>query len=400
MWQLSYPREEWPRYLWRVIHPETKTVAHPQAPPERKLIADAAIETLQPFHMIPSSDMDFGSCDLISALVDTAAERDPITSDLVAFLDMVANHINWYNESRTWFLSTFSDGDHAMRWAQKRVENGDANVNSNWARRHLKKGDVTVYKIDTTKLPPGTRLFDMETLDELLQLGYRYCKHEILVFGRIPEQAVVDVFELGKDWRDSYSFFSGNVPGHNPGSVWDEDLDGRQLNIRAKVLAAEDSYPEEWAALGDGHWGRRFEVPGTIALCCGYSEQFGEGQSEEEEEEVEVEVVEEVEEQEVEDEDEMEEVEEEEVEEEVEVVEEEVEEEEVVVVVVAEQEEEKEKEEEDKDGEAVVERVKEEVKGKDGDQDGEPERKEEEDENEREGEDETAQLIGRLAIST
>lgn len=366
MWQLSSPRDEWPRYLWRVIHPETKTVAHPQGPPERKLIADAAIETLQPFHMIPPSDMEFGSCDLISALVDTAAERDPITSDLVAFLDMVANHINWYNESRTWFLSTFSDGDHARRWAQKRVENGDANVNSNWARRHLKKGDVTVYKIDTTKLPPRTRLFDMETLDELLQLGYRYCKHEILVFGRIPEQAVVDVFELGKDWRDSYSFFGGNFPGHNPGSVWDEDLDGRQLNIRAKVLAAEDSYPEEWAALSDGHRGRTFEVPGTIALCCGYSEQLGEGRSEEEEEEVEVEVVEE-----------------------------EVEEEEVVVVVVAEQE-----EKEDKDGEAVVERVKEEVKGKDGDQDGEPERKEEEDENEREGEDEIAQLIGRLAIST
>lgn len=301
MWQLSYPRDEWPRYLWRVIHPETKTVAHPQGPPERKLIADAAIETLQPFHMIPPSDMDFGSCDLISALVDTAAERDPITSDLVAFLDMVANHINWYNESRTWFLSTFSDGDHTRRWAQKRVENGDANVSSNWARRHLKKGDVTVYKIDTTKLPPRTRLFDMETLDELLQLGYRYCKHEILVFGRIPEQAVVDVFELGKDWRDSY-FFGGNFPGHNPGSVWDEDLDGRQLNIRAKVLAAEDSYPEEWAALSDGHRGRTFEVPGTIALCCGYSEQLGEGQSEEEE--VEVEVVEEVEEEEVEDEDE------------------------------------------------------------------------------------------------
>lgn len=141
----------------------------------------------------------------------------------------------------------------------------------------------------------------METLDELLQLGYRYCKHEILVFGRIPEQAVVDVFELGKDWRDSY-FFGGNFPGHNPGSVWDEDLDGRQLNIRAKVLAAEDSYPEEWAALSDGHRGRTFEVPGTIALCCGYSEQLGEGQSEEEE--VEVEVVEEVEEEEVEDEDE------------------------------------------------------------------------------------------------
>lgn len=328
--------------------------------------------------MIPPSDMDFGSCDLISALVDTAAERDPITSDLVAFLDMVANHINWYNESRTWFLSTFSDGDHARRWAQKRVENGDANVNSNWTRRHLKKGDVTVYKIDTTKLPPDTRLFDMETLNELLQLGYRYCKHEILVFGRIPEQAVVDVFELGKDWRDSYSFFGGNFPGHNPGSVWDEGMGACQINIRAKVLAAEDSYPEEWAALSDGRRGRTFEVPGTVALYCGYSKQSGEDRSEEEEVE-EVEEDEEVEEEEVEDEDEMEEVEEEEVEEEVEVVEEE--------------------EEDDEDEEVVVEDVTEEVKEKDDDEGGEPARRE--DENKREGkEDEMAQLIGRLAIST
>lgn len=234
-----------------------------------------------------------------------------------------------------------------------------------------------MYKIDTTKLPPGTRLFDMETLDELLQLGYRYCKHEILVFGRIPQQAVVDVFELGKGWRGSDSFFGGIFPGHSPGSVWDEGMGAFQINIRAKVLAAEDSYPEEWADLSDGHRGRTFEVPRTVALYCGYSKQPGEDRSEEEE--VEEEEEEELEEEEVEDEDEMEEVEEEEVEEEVEVVEEE--------------------EEDDEDEEVVVEDVTEEVKEKDDDEGGEPARRE--DENKREGEeDEMAQLIGRLAIST
>lgn len=390
MWQLSYPRDEWPRYLWRVIHPETKTVARPQDPSERKLIADAAIETLQPFHTIPPDDLDLGSYDLIHALVDVAADRDPITSNLSAFLDMVTNHTDWYNESRTWFLSTFTDGDHARRWAQKRLENGDANANSDWARRHLKKGDVTVYKIDTTKLPPSTRLFDMETLNELLQLGYKYGKHEILVFGMIPGQAVVDVFELGKDWRDSCGFFGGNFPGDKPGSVWGEDMGERQISIRANVLAAEDSYPEEWAALSDGHWGRTFEVPKTVALYCGYSEQSGEDQSEEREE-----VEEEDEEDEDEDEDGDEEV---EVEDEDE-VEDEVEEEEVVVVGVAVVE--QEEEEENEDEEAVAEEVKKKVKGKDNDQDGKPERKDEEDENRREGEeDEMAQCISSLAIST
>lgn len=192
---------------------------------------------------------------------------------------------------------------------------------------------------------------------------------------------MVDGFELGKDWRDSYSFFGGKFIGDNPGSVWDEGLGECQISIRAKVLAAEDSYPEEWAALSDGHWGRTFEVPKTVALYCGYSEQLGEDQSEEEEE---------VEEEDEEGEDEDEEV---EVEDEDE-VEDEVQEEALVVVV--EQEEGKKEEEE----EVLVEEVKGEVKGKDDDQDGEPERKDEEDENRREGEeDEMAQCISSLAIS-
>ncbi|KAK0751316.1 hypothetical protein B0T18DRAFT_300868, partial [Schizothecium vesticola] len=77
-----------------------------------------------------------------------AADEDPVTSDLSAFLDMVANHIDWYSDSKTWFLSTFSDSFHAWNWAEQR----------------LKKGKVTIYKIDTTKLPASKRLFSMGTL--------------------------------------------------------------------------------------------------------------------------------------------------------------------------------------------------------------------------------------------
>lgn len=377
MWQLSYPRDEWPRYLWRVIHVNTQSVSYSWDPRELQINASAALDVSD---MIPN-DRYFG-LDEFSILLDREANRHPAANNLFDFLDMMANHINWNNRSRTWFLSTFSHGRHAMNWAEQRHR---------WAEERSKNDDITVYKIDTTLLPPNARLFNMMALDELLrleeQLDYQDAKDEVLIFGRIPEEAVVDVFQL---WKNGYgsgtchffvplltafifcvtyilhfpgqgasSFFGGNVPGDNPGSILDEDMDERQVSIRAEVLAAENIYSDEWIFL-HGDTGRTFVIPVTVARHCGYSEQPEEDESEEKEE----------------------------VEEEEEEVEEEVQE----VVVVVEQEDE-EKEDED----AALEEVKEGVKGKD-DEGGEPARKEDQDKGE--SEDEMAQLVSRLTIST
>lgn len=100
--------------------------------------------------------------------------------DLFSFLDEMANHIDWYSSSPSWFLSAFTDNNHARNWAG------------------LLGGDVTVYKIDTTRLTASMRLFDIVTLNNLFRLGHKFAKDEVLFFGSIPSEAVVRTFRLGK----------------------------------------------------------------------------------------------------------------------------------------------------------------------------------------------------------
>lgn len=160
MWQLSHPRALWPRYLYHIAPTETPTPT-----PTRKLMAPAPISILSTSSFQPSDSCMWYNND----------------SSLLTFLDMLADHIDWLNPAKTpsWFLSTFSSGHHARNWANC-----------------LGKMDVTVYKIDTTKLPARTRLFSMETLDGLFNLKHEHARDEMLVSGRIPEEAIVDVYNF------------------------------------------------------------------------------------------------------------------------------------------------------------------------------------------------------------
>jgi hypothetical protein len=161
--------------------------------------------------------------------------------------------------------------------------------------------------------------------------------------------------------RSPDDFFGGN--GGRLGSFLDEDLDDRQVSIRAEVLgAAEDGIYQNWVTVRDG-CGRSdqlFWVPVAVARQFGYSETSDDEESVGEEGEEVEEVV---------DEDEDEDGEEEE------------EEEEVLVKV-----------------EVVEVWVEDGVKGKDNHKVGEGKGKEVEDKEE--VEDEMAHLIDRLAIFT
>lgn len=217
------------------------------------------------------------------------ARQHPAAKDLFAFLDMMANHVNWYDTSKTWFVSTFSDGEHARGWARWCRD---------WARYQQRNDDVLIYKIDTTKLPASTRLFDVETLNELFWLqdyvDDRPPKDEVLVFGRIPGRAVVDVFDsrVGKSQLSSEIFFSA---GQRPRWTQDENLDDDQVRIRAQILGALDVEADSqgWVSLTSeiGASEGEFPVPVAVARHFGYEESDVE--ESEEEELVEVVVVEE-----------------------------------------------------------------------------------------------------------
>lgn len=292
MWQLSHPRDEWPRYLWRVIHADTQSLAHPDGPFQRKTIANAAIHPLRQYDEFRSHYRESQSLshepipyDRILAVIDMGARQDPAADDLFAFLDMMANHVNWYNISKTWFVSTFSDGDHARRWVKWYHD---------WAQYQQKNDDIIIYKIDTTKLPPSARLFNIETLNELFWLqdyvDDKPPEDEVLVFGRIPEQAVVDMFDsrVGKSQRSSDIFFTA---GQRPSGKPDENLDDDQVRIRAQILGALDvvADSQHWVSLtcGIGASEGGFPVPVAVARHFGYKES-------DEEESVEEELVEKV----------------------------------------------------------------------------------------------------------
>ncbi|KAK1834055.1 hypothetical protein QBC39DRAFT_344170 [Podospora conica] len=156
MWELSYPREKWPDFLWRVDDQHTQSIPHPtDTTSQLKLVASAATKTPG----MSSDDMD-----------------------LCLFLDHIAKHIVWSDRDKSYFLSVFTARSRAERWAEKRAEKPE-------------RTPVTIYKIDTAKLGPGVRLFDMKTLTELFKLDYKCFSDEVLFFGSIPRDAVVDVVD-------------------------------------------------------------------------------------------------------------------------------------------------------------------------------------------------------------
>lgn len=70
----------------------------------------------------------------------------------------------------------------AKKWAQGRKLQPDKTI-----------APVTVYKIDTAKLPSDVRLFETKSLKRLFDYGF--AEDEVLFFGRIPREAAVEVFD-------------------------------------------------------------------------------------------------------------------------------------------------------------------------------------------------------------
>lgn len=193
----AYQCKHLPKFLWRVTHSETRSAGH------------VASDSRQTF-------------------------RD--LSDLKA---AVSAHVSWLHQPSC-FLSTFSDREHAMRWAKNRArQNAPAVTTPDYQ-------SVKLHKIDTSKLPIGKQVISMDSFKSLLDFTYNYSEHEYLVLHRIPTESIVSVQGLDEmEEEDAEADYEarrrlGLIPGTHwsfeLGNYYDSDEECEQRNMNDNLM--------------------------------------------------------------------------------------------------------------------------------------------------------------------
>ncbi|KAK3401395.1 hypothetical protein B0T20DRAFT_114199 [Sordaria brevicollis] len=108
-------------------------------------------------------------------------------------------HFIW--DTRNWnscFLSTFDNKEHADRWAMMTYKRPPYN--------NILKDPVIVYELDTSKLPPGTTLFQAEALCKVALRKGRYIHHpyqkdEWIFYQQIPVCCIVRRYYPWSDYE-------------------------------------------------------------------------------------------------------------------------------------------------------------------------------------------------------
>ncbi|KAI0851656.1 hypothetical protein F5Y00DRAFT_274569 [Daldinia vernicosa] len=153
----------------------------------------------------------------------TQSRRCPSTGDLIAsdstriirdepeLKQAIEKHINWWSRQPSCFLSVFSNRQHARNWAEQ---------------RGATQSRVDIYEIDTTRLPPDTYLFDVDSLKATLGFVHPASTHEFLFLHRIPARAIVSKRGLGEIWEKEAEARHYAARPFDPNYHWVPDLDG------------------------------------------------------------------------------------------------------------------------------------------------------------------------------
>ncbi|EAA26834.1 hypothetical protein GE21DRAFT_9523 [Neurospora crassa] len=118
--------------------------------------------------------------------ISRAPDRD--ISNEEKLVENAEAHFDWYNEDwESCFISAFSDKIHAY----------------NWSRRPCLRRPVTIYELDTRKLPPGILVLDVFMLCTFLDIDYQFNKNkdEFLFYCGIPGSCVVDRWDREGKWE-------------------------------------------------------------------------------------------------------------------------------------------------------------------------------------------------------
>ena len=116
------------------------------------------------------------------------SQRDPVTGGLVAsdntreifnmssMKQAAEEHSDWGFRQPSWFLSVFSDEQHARMWAKQRArtQNPGSIV------------EVYIHEIDTTSLPPDAYVCHAASLSAKLDIVNPYSTDELVFLHRIP----------------------------------------------------------------------------------------------------------------------------------------------------------------------------------------------------------------------
>ncbi|KAI1400005.1 hypothetical protein F4819DRAFT_463096 [Hypoxylon fuscum] len=157
----------------------------------------------------------------------TQSRKDPITGDLIAssslrigdnlvLKEAVEAHVNWSSRLPSCFLSVFSDEQHGRNWARKRRN-----------RETGPSASTSIDVIDTTRLPSGVHVLDMNLLMARLNIDHPSPDHhELLFLHRIPAQCILSEEEIEAIREQEVETERYAARASNPDYHWVPDLQG------------------------------------------------------------------------------------------------------------------------------------------------------------------------------
>jgi hypothetical protein len=142
------------------------------------------------------------------------SRRDLVTGDLVAsdstraisdkssLKQAAEKHFDWGCRQPSCFLSVFSYEQHARKWAKQRERTQDPGSID----------EVYIHKIDTTRLPADTYVFNAVSLSAKLDIVHPHSTDELIFLHCILGQSLRRTQSLGEiEEQGTYSIATENI---------------------------------------------------------------------------------------------------------------------------------------------------------------------------------------------
>ncbi|KAL2062302.1 hypothetical protein VTL71DRAFT_6568 [Oculimacula yallundae] len=114
-----------------------------------------------------------------------ASERTRKIENVSQLKVAIEDHIDWGSCQQSFFISVFSNKQHAIHWASRLQQ-----------RREPSNAYIKIYEIDTARLPLDSCLLDLDSLKNTLEIVHPNSTDEYLFLRYIPSMAIVGKWDL------------------------------------------------------------------------------------------------------------------------------------------------------------------------------------------------------------